>query len=162
MKDLASILDNLQDTNQPDACWLWPSYCDHYGYGRFGKARKQAHRLSYEYFIGPIPEGLYICHTCDVHACVNPQHLFAGTQQDNMADMMKKGRKRARKRRPGESWFAAKLSLSDVAKIRAEYDALPTIHGRKPNGSLTSLSKKYHISESQIDKIVYRTQWKEL
>lgn len=52
----------------------------------------KVHRFSYEHFIGPLPEGKYACHKCDVRWCCNPDHLFPGTQSDNMQDMVKKGR----------------------------------------------------------------------
>lgn len=73
------------DTN--GGCWLWPVSA---GYGQF--KGKRAHRLSYEAFKGPIPDGLFVCHKCDVPACCNPDHLFVGTASDNSLDMVKKGR----------------------------------------------------------------------
>ncbi len=52
-----------------------------------------AHRVAYELATGPIPEGMVVCHRCDTPACINPDHLFVGTQQDNIADMHRKGRR---------------------------------------------------------------------
>jgi hypothetical protein len=77
-------------------CWLWhgPTDCDE-GYGRLYISRHKhiyAHRLSYELHFGPIPDGLDILHGCDNPRCVNPYHLSAGTHQDNMDDMIAKGR----------------------------------------------------------------------
>lgn len=75
-------------------CWMWSAGKTGQGYGAFsidGKNRP-AHRVSYELFKGPIPEGLFVCHDCDTPACVNPDHLFLGTHQDNMDDRSKKGR----------------------------------------------------------------------
>lgn len=58
-----------------------------------GKAKTfRAHRYSYQVFVGEIPEGLLVCHTCDVRHCVNPEHLWLGTNQDNVDDMVKKNR----------------------------------------------------------------------
>lgn len=67
------------------------------GYGRFGSYENskkiiRSHRFAYELMRGPIPSGLFLCHKCDVRACVNPDHLFLGDQQANMDDMVRKGR----------------------------------------------------------------------
>jgi hypothetical protein len=75
-------------------CWLWTGHKKPNGYGQITINYKtlSTHRLSYELFKGPIPEGMYICHSCDVKACINPDHLWTGTHQDNMNDMTKKNR----------------------------------------------------------------------
>lgn len=76
-------------------CWLWTAYSDPNGYGKVSHGGVQAqfaHRASYVTFNGPIPDGMSVCHKCDTPACVNPQHLFLGTQSDNAHDMVRKMR----------------------------------------------------------------------
>lgn len=76
-------------------CWEWLGGKDRDGYGRIVINGKWwgSHRLSYTLVKGEIPKGLVICHSCDNPGCVNPSHLFVGTQTDNVKDMDSKGRR---------------------------------------------------------------------
>ena len=74
-------------------CWIWTGHVDRKtGYGRFTRRHLSAHRFSYELAYGSIPEGLMVCHRCDVPACVRPDHLFTGSSRDNMLDAAQKDR----------------------------------------------------------------------
>ncbi len=75
-------------------CWAWDGMKDDHGYGkmRWGKRETKAHRVSFEIHFGPIPKGLIVIHACDNPECCNPEHLRAATHQENITDMIQKGR----------------------------------------------------------------------
>lgn len=104
------------------ACWDWTGAPEKsWGYGRIkinGKSIR-AHRLSYEFHVGPIPTGLLVCHTCDRPICVNPEHLFLGTDLDNQRDCISKGRTNYQS---GVAHWNARLRPSEVLEIKASND----------------------------------------
>lgn len=134
-------------------CWEWIGSKDTGGYGTFPKKTKEgytnckAHRLSWEVNIGPIPAGLCVLHKCDNRGCVRPDHLFLGTQKENIYDMLAKKRNKAPQ---GAAHHKAKLSDIDVKNIRAS------------TGSLKELAAKYSVHTSQISAIRTRRTWKHI
>lgn len=103
------------------SCWLWTGNRNQAGYGQLRLGRRggtvSAHRLAWQLFRGPIPDGLIVCHHCDNPSCVNPDHLFVGTHKDNAQDMIAKGR-RAKSHRPHTRH--RKLTDDQVRSIRAD------------------------------------------
>lgn len=94
--DLARFWAKVEKSPEPDGCWIWLGTKTVDGYGRFrlsyAPGNASAHRLSWEMHFGPIPEGMLVCHRCDVRACVQPSHLFLGTAGDNWRDCVSKDR----------------------------------------------------------------------
>lgn len=135
-------------------CWIWTAQRNRKGYGAFsvdGRSR-QAHRVAYTLFVGPIPEGMFVCHRCDVPACVNPRHLFLGTAADNSADMVRKNRRRgALVPVAGEKHPAARLTERDVRDIRRR-----AAEGEPRSG----LALRYGITRENVRRIVLRQTWR--
>ncbi len=138
--------------NKTETCWLWTAARDgNGGYGVFHPTKKlsvRAHRWSWEERNGPIPTGLFVCHKCDVTACVRPAHLFLGTKADNNADMKAKGR-----HAHGERMGTSKLSSKQVIKIRDLY--------RKGSG-VKAIAHRIGTSHSTVSMIVQGVTWRHL
>lgn len=92
---LKEILLQKMQPEPNSGCWIWTSTIGTDGYGKFIFQRKRyrAHRASYQTFIGALTPGLYVCHKCDNPSCINPDHLFQGTNRENQIDCNKKGRR---------------------------------------------------------------------
>lgn len=137
-----------------DCCWNWMGRRFRRGYGIFcveyhGKRREiTASRLAYALHSKADPAELVVCHTCDNRACINPAHLFIGTHQDNIADMIAKGRQCR-----GKDKHSAKMTEQDVLDIREEYR----------NGVWPSvLAKRYGVSSKTIKRNAKGLKWKHL
>lgn len=129
-------------TNESD-CWEWRAARSPTGHGAFGRRDgtvAQAHRVSWEFNVGPIPDGLCVCHRCDNPPCVNPAHLFLGTRADNLADMRAKGRD------------YRKLTWDAVREIRRRCAA-----GEKQ----ATVAADFNTSQSHVSDIVCNYIWKE-
>lgn len=142
--------------NPISECWEWKgSKKNGYGHTIIGSrtdgTRKSiaAHRLSYETFVGPILDGMEVCHRCDNPCCVNPEHLFLGTRQDNVDDREAKGRNHPPK---GNKNGMAKLTEADVLSARFERSKIGT--------SYQKLANKYGVSKKTIQNAVNGKTWK--
>ena len=147
MTDIDRFFEKVQKGHK---CWKWIAGTRS-GYGAFrSKGSQYAHRFSWEIHKGKVPRGLHILHRCDNKLCVSPSHLFSGTQQDNVADRVSKGRT-ARGERSGRS----KISSRDVAEIRRLYGP-PRGRGVKVIGFVTSseIARMFGISRSHACLIV--------
>ena len=93
MKTAKERFDEKWEPVTESGCWIWTAYVmpNNYGYFYMGEI-KRAHRASWIIHKGPIPDGMYVLHKCDIRECVNPDHLFIGTQKDNMGDRDRKNR----------------------------------------------------------------------
>ena len=139
LKSKTSIDDN--------GCWIWNGAIHTVGYpitpaklggGRYG------HRCMFNAIVAPIPQNMYVLHTCDNRKCVNPEHLFLGTHLDNVKDMHNKKRQRGGSL-PGESNPHCKFTDETIQMIRTDH-----VNGAKKK----YIEAKYHLSESHYYRIV--------
>lgn len=125
-KDIERFWSKVDKSDNHDHCWLWTDKPNPKGYGSIGVSGKtyRAHRVSYELAYGPIPDGLNVLHTCDNRICVNPNHLFIGTQLENIQDRDIKGRQTR-----GESHPRSKLTEDQVLAMRKRYIPFCRVNG---------------------------------
>lgn len=170
-----SVVDRFwRYVQKTSTCWIWTGGRNKQNYGRIGVSGRMvpAHRVSWELHNGAIPNGLFVCHTCDNPPCVNPTHLWLGTTTDNARDMAAKGRQAFQRdpsraargirngnythpesRPKGERHHRAKLTDDDVRAIRI---------ARTGGQTIRSIAADYDVTEATIKRIVYRKNWKHI
>ena len=137
---------------QKNGCWIWIASKTKDNYGSFFY-NGRAHRVSYQLFLGSIPDGLLVCHKCDVTECVNPEHLFLGTVLDNNLDCIRKNR-HSKKGATGEKHGSAKLTEKQVLEMRKRVNENEITQYRA--------AKLYGVDPSLVNGIVHRRYWKHI
>lgn len=139
-----SLVDRFwAKVRKSDGCWLWIGAKNSHGYGYFAVTHNwivRAHRIAFELTTGPVPVDLHVLHRCDVRACVNPAHLFLGTQLDNVRDMVAKGRS----------------AYDRIATTKLAPEAVRTIRSRCASGEMQCLvALDFGVNVSTVHRIVH-------
>ena len=139
----------LQHVDDSGDCWLWTGALNHgYGWMAIAGTQMMTHRVSYLLHHGDLPDGAAICHHCDNPPCVNPEHLYAGDQATNVADMVT----RERLVNPqGEAHGKARLTVDQVRTLRSMY--------AEGGATQVELSAIYGINQAHISRIIRRKAW---
>jgi hypothetical protein len=159
VKSLQERFERHFKKGNQSSCWNWTGRINSYGYGTIRTSgtqnRKQlyAHRLSYSFYAGEIPEGFLVCHKCDNRLCVNPQHLFLGTHQDNCSDKIAKERHLPNTPR-GSRHGMAILNDSFVLQIRKLY--------KTKQKTRKELAEIFCVGKHVIHSIVTYKTWRHL
>ena len=145
---LQERIRTYSDVIPSTGCWEWNAYRKPSGYGTLaydGKPYYHAHRVSYLAFIGVIPDGMSVLHRCDNRACVNPEHLFLGSNQDNVDD-----RNRKRRQATGDQVGTSKLTWQQVRSIKTQL----------AGNSNKSLAKWFGVHPTTIANIRNGVSWR--
>lgn len=153
------LYHRIDKSGGPDACHPWTGAKDQDGYGHMSVNNKQKRipRLIYEQAHGPLEKGILVCHTCDNPSCCNLAHLFAGTNADNVADMMQKGRYRHPSidhpgfEKRGEEHHNARLTEDKVRLIRTL---------RADGWAYTAIAEEVGVSKGAVNHIINGRAWK--
>lgn len=163
---IAAFWGKVDKSAGPDGCWLWVSSLSADGYGRFvaGGKHWRAHRFAWDITNGPIPEGLQVLHNCpdgDNPQCVNPAHLWLGTDVENMKDRHNKGhyatdnqhalRQHPEKAARGETHSKTTLTDDQVQEIRRRYTG--------KWGEQSAMAREFGVSHATINSIINRRTW---
>jgi len=145
-----TIADKILKNSMPEpnsGCWLWFGNANRAGYGlvyNTAMARQElAHRASYKCFKGGLDQKLRVCHSCDMPACVNPDHLWIGTDADNVNDKVRKGRAMR-----GTAVPSSRLTENEVAQIR------------RMGGSQQEIADRFGVCQMTISKIKRGETWR--
>jgi hypothetical protein len=146
-KEFNRFFKKIDSLNNPNNCWEWTASKTGGGYGQFKVNKKPfaAHRWSAQYLAGLSITDMVVCHKCDNPKCVNPEHLFVGTQQDNKNDCVNKKRHCY-----GINHYKTKLTENDVRYIR------------NSNKSGYQLAKDFNVTEQHIGHIKNYRTWKHI
>lgn len=144
--DLHQFFESNHIPEPNTGCWLWTGTTDAKGYGKLYDRNiglnRAAHRLAWELVHGPIPRGLCVCHRCDTPSCVNPSHLFLGTNADNMRDKAAKGRNYTGERAGlKSSWGIWRLTRRQKLRMVADLRA---------GLSDAEIAARYRITEANV------------
>jgi hypothetical protein len=136
------ILSFWDKVAKTEACWLWTKGTDKHGYGKVqhDNRTRRAHQRAWELTYGSIPAGLMVCHSCDNPPCVNPEHLFLGTNSDNQQDAIRKGRKHGP---TGEECSWRKVTEAQAAEIARLRGVLPQ----------RQIARQFGITQSTVCRI---------
>ena len=126
-------------------CIVWLGYVSKYGYGTLtvDKAPKRVHRLAWEEKNGPIPDGMLVCHICDIRSCINTDHLFLGTAQDNCDDKIAKNRQ--------------VISCGEDRAIKLTWELATEI--KKATGNQSSIANEFGIDQALVSRIKNGKAW---
>jgi hypothetical protein len=150
--DLRSRIFRSISINPQSGCWEWQKYRHEQGYGivAVGGRNMKAHRVVWVLWFGPIPASKVVMHKCDNPCCCNPLHLSIGTQADNVADMLHKGRAHDRR---GENGSIAKLTQHAVLSIKQR---------RSDGERVAVLAAEYGVKPSTIYQVLSGRNWSHL
>ena len=152
--------EKVQKSEDPDGCWLWTAFVGPDGYAYIGYKRKsvKAHRVSWELHYGQIPKGegyhgTCVCHRCDVRHCVRPDHLFLGTQEENINDMKLKGRAKT-------GYGYGICAGTDNANAKLTEDQVREIRALRGVRKQVDVAADYGVSQLVITNIQLGKSWK--